>query len=420
MPTYSTNPADYAGTADAFGVTAGRNLPPGNLNNSGVTKINQSTGYISFTQPEAIVNSSGPLKYPLVNPERYSGVISFQAYKVIPPTSDARLNVKDFVEGAKQVTTSLANQIVRDRNTSQIINSDPEGAGALANLQYSANDPEGAAAVASLSNERVKNTRNKAFNPLMMDPLPNEKCSLYLPLSYVVNDNMNYNTPDLGVLGGSIASAISGGASLPQSLQRGLGEAGRSFFDFFQNGAISSDLARLAAVRALNTIRISDTVKNAISLAGQVTVNPNTRALFDRVVLREFNFIFKFIPKSREESLQVRNIIKFFRKHAYPETIDPGGLPIGYRFPNLFKIGLKYDNQQVGTKIKLCYLRNISTNYNPGQASFYKGGDGSGHAAPVETDLSLTFIEHKTLSRADVLTGSNATGNTAIDGDGGY
>lgn len=367
---------------------------------------NQVAGSIGQALPEAISNNAAKLQYPLVNPDRYKGTISFQAYKVIPPKDDARLNVSEFFDATKKGVASLASNITRERDATNTTD--------LGQTRRLTPD-----AMAALASERAKQKTNKEFNFLKIDPIRNEKCNLYLPLSYVVNDNMNYNTPDLGVLGGAITSAITGGAGLTQSLQQGLADAGRSFFDFFQNGSISSDLARLAAVRALNTIRISDTIKNAVSLAGQVTVNPNTRALFDRVVLREFNFQFKFIPKSREEALQVRKIIQFFRKHAYPETIDPGGLPIGYRFPNLFHIQLKYDNQQVGTKIKLCYLRNIQTNYNPGQASFHAGGDGIG-AAPVETDLSLTFVENKTLSRDDILNGANYAGAVAAEAGGGF
>jgi len=374
----------YAGLADAFGTNT-QNV------------IDYEAGGMASSKPmmpEAVQSIRSSYKYPLVNSDQYKGRISFQAYRVIPPGKDTgSFNVKDISSIVKKVQESsatLANFVTRDRNTTTVI----DYKDGVSNQVTSA-----------LQDQKVadaRNSKNKSFNQLRKDMLPGEKCELYLPLSYVVNDNMNYNTPDLGVFGGAIASAIAGGGGIAQSLQQGINDAGRSFFDFFKNGSVDADLARLAVVRSLNTLRIGDTVKNAISLAGQVTVNPNTRALFDRVVLREFTFQFKFIPKSREESAQVANIIKFFRSHTYPTSIPENGLPIGYRFPDLFRISLQYDKQQVGTKIKDCYLRNISTNYNPGQASFHRGGDGRGKAAPVETDLSLTFVEEKTLTRSDI------------------
>lgn len=372
--------------------------------------INRLTG-----RPIAPSNA-GRLKYPLVNQERYKGKITFQPYEVIPPITDEKFNVglDNVVEVAKKFQEAVAAQYTTRRSTG--IEGEASGFDGDPNNNNNANVEK---AIQSYYENKISNKNNKGFTGLKVKPLLQERCDLYLPLSFVVNDNLQYNTPDLGLFGGVIAGSISSGSSIASSIGAGLQQAGRSITDFFEGGTVSGDVARLAAVRAIGALKLSDTVKNAISLAGQVTINPNTRALFDKVALREFTFQFKFIPKSREESAQVRQIIKFFRKNAYPETISAAQLPIGYKFPNMFKIGLTYDNQTVGTKIKLCYLRNIQTNYNPTQASFHSGGDGTGYAAPTEIDLSLSFVEHKTLSRQDILSDGQSTDYSTIDAEGG-
>jgi len=176
-------------------------------------------------------------------------------------------------------------------------------------------------------------------------------------------------------------------------------------------GAISGgDVTRLGAVRAANLIP-GETASNVVQLAAQATMNPNTRALFSKVNLRRFTFQFKFIPLTAEESRMVQTIIKFFRYHAYPTEIPVNSaISLGYEFPDLFRIKAftKVDGKYVqnGTRIKDCYLESIGTTYNPTQATFHRDG------TPTEIDLSLNFLEHKTLSRKDVE-------DPAVGNDGG-
>jgi hypothetical protein len=167
--------------------------------------------------------------------------------------------------------------------------------------------------------------------------------------------------------------------------------------------------ARVAAARAASFIP-SNVAQDVIRSAAQVTVNPNVRAMFRGVAIREFTFQFKFIPKSREESEQLKKIIRFFRYHAYPEGFDVKGVPVAFIFPSMFKIKLNYNNSPIGSRIKLSYLRTISTNYNPTSSSFHADG------SPSEIDLSLTFLEHKTLTRQDIE--GNRNGSFIDDGDG--
>ena len=46
--------------------------------------------------------------------------------------------------------------------------------------------------------------------------------------------------------------------------------------------------------------------------------------------------------------------------------------------------------------MKDCYLRSVSTNYNPSSMAFHPDG------RPVEIDLSLSFVEEVTVNRKDI------------------
>ena len=109
--------------------------------------------------------------------------------------------------------------------------------------------------------------------------------------------------------------------------------------------------------------------------------------------------------------------IKFFRLEAYPDHITPRNLvpdeqggtaqnpladvPIGFKYPNKFQIKMeaRLPNGQFrsyATKIKPCYLRAITTTYNPTGMSIHEDGE------PFEIDMSLTFQEFATLSKKDI------------------
>ena len=226
-----------------------------------------------------------------------------------------------------------------------------------------------------------------------------EKCDLYMPQALQISDTFTYETPGLGAAGAVGMNAAQQGQGLIGAAADAIGQAGQSISDFV--GAISGgDVSRLGAVRAAQLVP-GETASAVIGLAAQAAVNPNIRAMFKQVNLRKFAFQFKFIPRSEQETQAVRDIIAYFRYHAYPESIPAGSdISLGYIFPDMFRIKAytKVDGQyiQTGTRVKDCYLESISVTYNPTQATYHADG------SPVETDLMLNFTEHKTLSREDV------------------
>lgn len=225
-----------------------------------------------------------------------------------------------------------------------------------------------------------------------------EGIRLYLPTSFLVNDTFVYNRPELGAMGVGTLNAIKNASTIGKvasdALEAGIGSLGRLF-----TGA-TGDVARLGLLRAAQKFAPNE-VGNAASIAGAVAVNPNTRAMFSNVAPRTFTFQFKFIARSSSEAEEVKDIIKRFRVAAYPEAFEVvAGVTAGYKYPDLFDIELRYEHKNgsvpIGTKIKRCFLESVSTNYNPTLMAFHADGN------PIEIDLTLSFVENKTLDRNDI------------------
>ena len=216
---------------------------------------------------------------------------------------------------------------------------------------------------------------------------------LYLPQGLQFRDNVTYENVDVGSTGAAVAQ----GASIAGSMADGVG----SFVQGMSGGA-SGDLAKLATVRLAQAAgKFSDEVTAGLKLQTGVTTNPNSRSLFKQVNMREFQFNFKMIARSKEESEQIKAIVNLFRSELYPEDIEVkvGGqeISLGYKFPNKFNIEFEYDGKTIAHKVKPCFLRSVDTTYNASQMAFHQDGEF------LEVDMNLNFTETVTLSKKDVL-----------------
>lgn len=285
----------------------------------------------------------GNFKYPINKDNQYQSKISFQAIKVLPPQIAVRFSSSE--------TAS-------------------EG-----------------------SVGRTPTPTGGKVSGLRIYEISGQKCDLHLPVAYQVNDGFDYSTASLGLAGAGLMAGANSGQSIAGSVFESLKEGAQSVFDLFGSGAVS----RVAAVRGSQSMPIGEGLKSAVSITARATMNPNIRTQFNGPSIREFNFVFKFIPKSPEESVEVKNIIKFFRFHSYPDEIAPN---IAYDYPNMFKIRLLSEVggtfKNIGTPIKLSYLKTVSTSYNSTSTVLHRDG------SPTEIDLTLTFAEYKPLNRDDV------------------
>jgi len=223
------------------------------------------------------------------------------------------------------------------------------------------------------------------------------KVTLYFPPGLVIQDGAQYDNAELGFMGTTALGGIRRGNGLISSMAKGVKDGLMDTFQLMLGNFAPGEAAQLAAARAVEKIPFQG-VQNAAKIALQRVISPNTRTMFRGVPIKTYAFTFKFVATSKGEADQVRDIIKFFRTEVYPESMAPGGIPLGYKFPNIFRLQFMWNggvNEAIPQPL-LSYLVDVSTTYNPSSMSFHEDGN------PTEIDLTLRFQEYRAMSRQDV------------------
>ena len=110
-------------------------------------------------------------------------------------------------------------------------------------------------------------------------------------------------------------------------------------------------------------------VQRLMTRATGMTFNPNLELLFDKPVLRGFQFSFDLVPRSKLEAEEVVKIIKFFKQGMSPIRSEANLFLLS---PNVFQVqyilggdGSK-DHPFIG-KMKECAMTNFEVDYTPQQ-----------------------------------------------------
>jgi len=231
----------------------------------------------------------------------------------------------------------------------------------------------------------------------------NRYVHLYMPMNIQQNESVVAGPEQLGIAGGMVAGTLLGGGgdrsvidianAAYKGTVTGIGELMR--------GKASGEFGSLIAQRLVS--KLSTNAGNATSMATRIAVNPNTRAIFKQVNIREWNFVFQMIPTSPYESTLIENIIDFFRMEQLPtELVTSGGVGMAYRFPNLMHIKALYRDERTGrykpilTRFLPAYLQAVDVTYNTTGMSFYEGGKFH------DATMNLKFVEYRPLNKDDI------------------
>jgi hypothetical protein len=129
--------------------------------------------------------------------------------------------------------------------------------------------------------------------------------------------------------------------------------------------------------------------------------NPQEQVLFEGIDFRTFSMSFTLTPYSKEESTQIKEIIKAFRKNSAP-TIITKSLGFFFTPPCVFEIKFMYGNSVNPNipQLKRCVLTEVGVNYAPnGTWSTFDDG------TPVQTTLTLNFKEIELIDSAAIEAG---------------
>lgn len=256
---------------------------------------------------------------------------------------------------------------------------------------------------------------NKNQNPTVANIIKSSIGTVRLPIPDGIQDSnqVAWNGDTLGPLAimglkGSEAISKAIGGSIDQGsfepLQNLLSEGTGALKSAFNDPALGVILKnQLTAMAASALPGVSVDAESLLNRTTGRIINQNLELLFSGQTLRTFSFAFMLLPRSRNEAIEVRKIIRFFKQGMTPKksviegsgglgdiaSIDDGALFL--KTPNVFNIS--YLNSESNTikglnKFKTCACQGVSVNYAPnGYSSYYLDSQ------PVMVTLSLNFQE---------------------------
>ena len=150
----------------------------------------------------------------------------------------------------------------------------------------------------------------------------------------------------------------------------------------------ATDLAtKYLAAQAVNIFGANVTLEQIMSRQTGEIFNPNMELLFSGPTLRAFKFQFKMMPRNRDESDQVKRIIRTFKKNMAPKTNRSN---LFLNTPNIFELRYRQGESEHKFlhKFKQCVLQDLAVNYT-GEGNYATYDDGT----PISMVMDLTFKE---------------------------
>jgi hypothetical protein len=216
-----------------------------------------------------------------------------------------------------------------------------------------------------------------------------------IPVGLTFEDGASYNDAELNILGGLAMNAarnINAGAAsggLEGALQGAL-KTGQDAL-----GSVSTRNIIAGVLKAAEIGGVDSEIRSGVAIGMGTTLNKNVTTEFTGVGTRSFSFSFKFVSKSEEETLVIKNIIETFRSNLYPI-----GNFISLQYPPTWNIqflnGVSGNDIPYLPKIFECYLKGLSSNFNPTANVWRQGG------SPIETDVTVQFVESRALTYEDI------------------
>ena len=220
---------------------------------------------------------------------------------------------------------------------------------------------------------------------------------LQIPANLQDGNSVSYGDSKMNSI---VAAAVGGASDMMTDVGKELGEG-----DFEGAGQVAKDIAQATLkdsnigsnAKKLVTRKLASMAVSA--LGGNVTINqllaredgqifnPNMELLFNGPTLRAFKFQFKMMPRNRDESDQVKRIIRTFKKNMAPKTNRSN---LFLNTPNIFELRYRQGESEHKFlhKFKQCVLQDIAINYT-GEGNYATYDDGT----PISMVMDLTFKE---------------------------
>ena len=225
--------------------------------------------------------------------------------------------------------------------------------------------------------------------------------TIFLPIPQGISDtsSVGWGDDSLNTAEALIANNAAGAlqsADLTKGIKDAVVDLGKGIQNSTTNGAAQKGVLSYFVSQLTNSLGGNTSPEGLLTRATGQTLNPHMELLFKSVSLRSFNFGFDFAPRDADEALEVKNIIRAFKKYMAPKNAGqnnstnsgPGGIFISS--PNVFQLEYRTGNQKHPflNSFKPMALTNMSVNYTAsGAYSTYED------ATPVHLQMNLAFQE---------------------------
>lgn len=245
-------------------------------------------------------------------------------------------------------------------------------------------------------------TRNNQLHETIIFPMPNAISS---------TDVVSFDKGEMGSVAGSIAGPALNAILTKKVEGDTLGkignaalEAGKGIFEGVKDAAAAGYIKRKlllqGAAAAAGVIGVNVDVGQVVSRLAGAVENPNLELLFQGPGLRDFGFDIRFTPRSQEEAVRVRQIIRTLKrrmsvKRNATSFLGQGGSNLLLGTPDVFRLeyrrGSTTQEEIKGlNKFKTCVLESLNVDYSGGSGRWAAYGADS---QPVTTIITMRFRE---------------------------
>jgi len=225
--------------------------------------------------------------------------------------------------------------------------------------------------------------------------------TILLPIPQGISDtsSVGWGDDSLNTAEAFIAQQVAGvmqSDKLPQAIADATTNTITALQNATTNGAAQKSAMSYFVSKLVNSVGGNTSPEGLLTRATGQVLNPHMELLFKSVTLRSFSFGFDFAPRDADEALEVKNIIRAFKKYMSPKNAGvnnsvnsgPGGIFISS--PNVFQLEYRTGNKKHPflNSFKPMALTNMSVNYT-GSGTYATYED----ATPVHMQMNLSFQE---------------------------
>jgi len=219
--------------------------------------------------------------------------------------------------------------------------------------------------------------------------------SMFMPAQVQTTYGANYTDTGMGIFTGDALNVYDNFTSSGDSMKSAMDSIKRIGTESLPTALTLMLQSTLGALPGLGGLR------EARGITTGEIISDRLELAFKGINKRKFQYTFKMLPKSAEESEEIRNIVYMFKRNMLPEFVGSTGRKMVV--PNTFDIQYMYNGNTNDYlhKIGTCVLENMTVSYGGDKYRTYSPTDDG--APPVETTITLAFKEMDLITRERIV-----------------